>query len=206
MGYKMFEEKNEILNDIKNKALQNHVPILQDVSLELIEVILNIKKPNKILEIGTAVGYSAIKFSKYLCGENSKIKTIEINDDMYNIACKNVMNMELDKKIEIVHADATKYLYDMDEKEEKFDVIFIDAAKGQYLIFLENAIRLANKGAVIIADNVYFKGRVLSGYNEHRHRTATNRLREYIKLINEDSRLQSTVLNVGDGVAISVVK
>ena len=198
-------ENEEILNEIKEYALQNHVPILQDVSLNLIEVILNIKKPNKILEIGTAVGYSAIKFSKYLSGEKPKIKTIEINDDMYNIACKNVKNMGIEDKIEVVHADATKYLYQLDENEEKFDVIFIDAAKGQYLVFLENAIRLANKDAVIIADNVYFKGRVLSGYNEHRHRTATNRLREYIRLINEDTRLKSTVLNVGDGVAISVV-
>lgn len=201
----MEKEKVEILDKIKEHALQNHVPILQDVSLDLIEVILNIKKPNKILEIGSAVGYSAIKFSKYLSGDNSKIKTIEISDDMYNIASKNIKDMELEDKIEIVHADATKYLYEMDENKEKFDVIFIDAAKGQYLVFLENAIRLANKDAVIIADNVYFKGRVLSGYNEHRHRTATNRLREYIRIINEDERLQSTVLNVGDGVAISVV-
>lgn len=201
----MKKEKEEILSRIKEYALQNHVPILQDVSLDLIEVILDIKKPNKILEIGTAVGYSAIKFSKYLSGENSKIKTIEISDDMYSIACKNIKDMELEEKIEIVHADATKYLYEMDEDKEKFDVIFIDAAKGQYLVFLENAIRLANNDAVIIADNVYFKGRVLSGYNEHRHRTATNRLREYIRLINEDKRLKSTVLNVGDGVAISVV-
>lgn len=202
----MEKNKIEILDNIKEEALKNHVPILQDISLDLIEVILNIKRPNKILEIGSAVGYSAIKFSKYLSGENSKIKTIEINDDMYNIACKNIKDMELEEKIEIVHADATKYLYEIDENKEKFDVIFIDAAKGQYLVFLENAIRLANKNAVIIADNVYFKGRVLSGYNEHRHRTATNRLREYIRLINEDDRLQSTVLNVGDGVAISVVK
>lgn len=201
----MEKKKEEILNRIKEYALQNHVPILQDVSLDLIEVILNIKKPNKILEIGTAVGYSAIKFSKYLSGENSKVKTVEINDDMYEIACKNIKDMGLEEKIEIIHADATKYLYEINENEEKFDVIFIDAAKGQYLVFLENAIRLANKDAVIIADNVYFKGRVLSGYNEHRHRTATNRLREYIRLINEDERLKSTVLNVGDGVAISVV-
>lgn len=201
----MEKNKQEILDKIKEDALKNHIPILQDVSLELIEVILDIKKPNKILEIGTAVGYSSIKFSKYLSGDNSKIKTIEINEDMYDIACKNIKNMGLEEKIEIVHADATKYLYEIDESKEKFDVIFIDAAKGQYLVFLENAIRLSNKDAVIIADNVYFKGRVLSGYNEHRHRTATNRLREYIRLINEDERLKSTVLNVGDGVAISVV-
>lgn len=198
----MWNEK--VLERIKKEAIEGHVPILQDASLELIEVILNIKKPNRILEIGTAVGYSSIQFSKYLSGDNPKIKTIEIKEEMYQIACKNIQEMGLEKEIEVVHADATKYLYEM--KDEKFDVVFIDAAKGQYLVFLENAIRLANKGTVIIADNVYFKGRVLSEYNEHRHRTATNRLREYIKLIKSDDRLQSTVVNVGDGVAISVVK
>ena len=201
----MNEEKLAILDNIKKEAIENHVPILQDVSLELIEVILSIKRPNKILEIGTAVGYSAIKFSKYLEGKDSRIKTIEISKDMYNIAKENVKNMELTEKIEIINEDATKYLETIDEKKEQFDVIFIDAAKGQYLVFLENAIRLAKNGAVIIADNVYFHGRVLSGYNEHRHRTATNRLREYIRIISEDKRLKSTVLNVGDGVAISVV-
>lgn len=201
----MNEEKLAILDNIKKEAIENHVPILQDVSLELIEVILSIKRPNKILEIGTAVGYSAIKFSKYLEGKDSKIKTIEISKDMYNIAKENVKNIELTEKIEIINEDATKYLETIDEKKEQFDVIFIDAAKGQYLVFLENAIRLAKNGAVIIADNVYFHGRVLSGYNEHRHRTATNRLREYIRIISEDKRLKSTVLNVGDGVAISVV-
>ena len=201
----MNEEKLAILDNIKKEAIENHVPILQDVSLELIEVILSIKRPNKILEIGTAVGYSAIKFSKYLEGKDSKIKTIEISKDMYNIAKENVKNMELTEKIEIINEDATKYLETIDEKKEQFDVIYIDAAKGQYLVFLENAIRLAKNGAVIIADNVYFHGRVLSGYNEHRHRTATNRLREYIRIISEDKRLKSTVLNVGDGVAISVV-
>lgn len=201
----MNEEKLAILDNIKKEAIENHVPILQDVSLELIEVILSIKRPNKILEIGTAVGYSAIKFSKYLESKDSKIKTIEISKDMYNIAKENVKNMELTEKIEIINEDATKYLETIDEKKEQFDVIFIDAAKGQYLVFLENAIRLAKNGAVIIADNVYFHGRVLSGYNEHRHRTATNRLREYIRIISEDKRLKSTVLNVGDGVAISVV-
>ena len=86
-----------------------------------------------------------------------------------------------------------------------YDVVFIDAAKGQYLVFLENAIRLVKNGGVIVADNVLFKGRVLSDYNEHKHRTAVNRLRTYLKVIEEDERLNSTVLNIGDGVAISIV-
>ena len=201
----MIKDKEEILNEIKNDALENHVPILQDVSLNLIETILDIKKPNRILEIGSAVGYSAIKFSKFLSGENSKIKTIELKENMYNIAKENIKKMELEDKIEIINADATKYLSTIDEKIEQFDVVFIDAAKGQYLVFLKEALRLVKIGGVIIADNVYFKGRVLSGYNEHRHRTATNRLREYIKEVTEDKRLTTTILNIGDGVAISVV-
>lgn len=198
-------EKQNILDEIKRKALENHVPILQDVSLEFILKTLEEVKPNKILEIGTAVGYSAINFSKYLVGENSKIKTIEINENMYNIAIKNIKDMELEPKIEVVLSDATKYLLDMDENKEQYDVIFIDAAKGQYMIFLENAIRLIKDGGIIIADNVLFKGRVMSDYNEHKHRTAVNRLRDYIKTIKEDERLTSQVYDIGDGIAVSIV-
>lgn len=195
-------QSNDILEEIKRKALEDHAPILQDVSLELIEVILDIKKPNKILEIGTAVGYSAINFSKYLSGDNAKLTTIELKEEMYNIALNNVEKLGLKDKIELINADATKYLATMDEK---FDVIFIDAAKGQYLVFLEQALRMSKNGTVIIADNVYFKGRVLSGYNEHRHRTATNRLREYIHQVTTNPLLHTTILNIGDGVAVSVV-
>ena len=198
------EKKQIILNEIKSQALENKVPILQDVSLELILMILNIKKPNKILEIGTAVGYSAINFATTLQGKNAKIKTIELKENMYNIALKNVKDMGLDKKIEIVHADATEYLKTLNE-DNTYDVVFIDAAKGQYLVFLENAIRLVKNGGIIIADNVLFKGRVLSDYNEHKHRTAVNRLRTYLKQIKEDKRLNSTVLDIGDGVAVSIV-
>lgn len=195
-----------IIEDIKIKARENYVPILQDVSLEFILKILEEKRPNNILEIGTAVGYSAINFSKYLSGENAYIKTIEINEDMYKEACENIKKVGLEDKIEIIHADATEYLKEIDENSEKFDVIFIDAAKGQYLKFLDNAIRLSRKGSIIIADNVLFKGRVLSGYNEHRHRTATNRLREYLKIIEEDKRLDSKLYKIGDGIAVSIVK
>lgn len=193
----------EILKKIKEEALNNHVPILQDDSMQFILVLLQMIKPKRILEIGTAVGYSAIMFSKYL-SKDGKITSIEINEDMYNIAIKNIENMNLKDKIEVIHADATKYLQTLD-KENDYDVVFIDAAKGQYLVFLEQAIRLVKDGGVIIADNVLFKGRVMSDYNEHKHRTAVNRLREYINVINSDSRLNSTVLNVGDGVAVSIV-
>lgn len=198
-------EKEEYLNEMKQYAIENHVPILQDVSLDLILLVLKLKKPNSILEVGTAIGYSAINFSKYLDGENSHILTVEKSEDMYKEAIKNIKNVGLEEKITVINADATEYLPILDEND-KYDVVFIDAAKGQYLVFLENALRVIKKGGIIIADNVYFKGRVLSGYNEHRHRTATNRLRKYLELVTEDETLDTTVFNIGDGVAISIKK
>ena len=196
-------EKEEILFNIKEEALKNHVPIIEDDSLEYIANILKEKKPNKILEIGTAVGYSAINFSKYLVGEGAKVLTIEIKEQMYEKAIQNITLMGLQDKIDVVNADATKYLKNINEQ---FDVVFIDAAKGQYLVFLEEAIRLCKIGGIIIADNMLYRGRTLSDYNEHKHRTATNRLREYLVQMKEDKRLDSTLIKVGDGLAISVLK
>ncbi len=196
-------EKEEILFNIKEEALKNHVPIIEDDSLEYIANILKEKKPNKILEIGTAVGYSAINFSKYLVGEGAKVLTIEIKEQMYEKALENISLMGLQDKIDVVNADATKYLKNINEQ---FDVVFIDAAKGQYLVFLEEAIRLCKLGGIIIADNMLYRGRTLSDYNEHKHRTATNRLREYLVQMKEDKRLDSTLIKVGDGLAISVLK
>lgn len=196
-------EKEKILLNIKEEALKNHVPIIEDDSLEYISNILKEKRPNKILEIGTAVGYSAINFSKYLVGENAKVLTIEIKEQMYEKAIQNISLMGLQDKIEVINADATKYLKNINEQ---FDVVFIDAAKGQYLVFLEEAIRLCKIGGIIIADNMLYRGRTLSDYNEHKHRTATNRLREYLVQMKEDERLDSTLIKVGDGLAISIVK
>lgn len=197
--------REDTLYNIKKEALENHVPIIEDEPLELIKLILKMKKPNKILEVGTAVGYSAINFSEFLTGENSKVKTIEIKEAMYNKATQNISAMNLQDKIEVVFADATEYMKSI-PTDEKYDIIFIDAAKGQYLVYLEEAIRLSKKGSIIIADNMLYRGRTLSDYNEHKHRTATNRLREYLKIMKEDERLDSTLIKIGDGLAISIVK
>lgn len=198
-------DKDKILREIKQEALDNHVPIIEDDSLEYIENILKETKPNKILEVGTAVGYSAIHFSKYLYGKNAKVKTMEIKESMYNKAMENIAKMGLEDKIEVVLTDAGEYMKQI-PTDEKYDIIFIDAAKGQYLVYLEEAIRLSHSGTIIIADNMLYRGRTLSDYNEHKHRTATNRLREYLEIMKEDPRLDSELIMVGDGLAISKVK
>lgn len=193
----------DVIAKIKEKAIENHVPILQDKSLEFISFVLKLKNPKEILEIGTAVGYSAISFVQAVDGKVN-VKTIERNERRYNEAINNIKEVGLQGNIDVVLADATEYLPNLHE-DNKYDVVFIDAAKGQYLKFLENGIRLAKDGGIIIADNVLFKGRVMSNYNEHKHRTAVNRLRDYISLINSDERLESIVLDIGDGIAVSIV-
>lgn len=193
----------DVIAKIKEKAIVNHVPILQDKSLEFISFVLKLKNPKEILEIGTAVGYSAISFVQAVDGKVN-VKTIERNERRYNEAINNIKEAGLQGEIDVVLADATEYLPNLHE-DNKYDVVFIDAAKGQYLKFLENGIRLAKDGGIIIADNVLFKGRVMSNYNEHKHRTAVNRLRDYISIINSDKRLNSIVLEIGDGIAVSIV-
>lgn len=193
----------EEINKIKEEAIKNNIPILQAESLKLIETIFEIKKPRKVLEIGTAVGYSAINFSKHLNKKNSKIITLEIDESLAKIARDNIAKVEQEGKIEVVCCDANTYLETL---SETFDIVFIDAAKGQYMKYLEQAMRLTRKGSIIIADNVLFKGMVMGGYNEHKHRTAVTRLREYIKEVTTNDNLQSIILDVGDGVAISVKK
>ena len=190
------------IEKIKELARENHVPILQDASLEFILLMLSIAKPKTILEVGTAVGYSSLCFSKYL-EEGGKITTIELNEEMVKIARENIKDNKMEDVIQVVHSDAYEYMKTLNEK---YDVIFIDAAKGQYVKYLEEAMRLTKSGSVIIADNVLFKGRVLGDYNEHKHRTAVNRLREYIKIVKEDERLDTAIVDIGDGIAISAVK
>ena len=193
---------NNKLEEIKIEARKNHVPILQDDSLRLIETLLEIKKPQSILEVGTAVGYSALVFSKHL-KEDGKIITMELNEDTANIAKDNIKKLGMDNVIEVVNSDAYEYMKTL---ECTFDVVFIDAAKGQYMKYLEEALRLTKPGSLIIADNVLLRGMVMSDYNEHKHRTAVTRLREYIKAVTTNPNLESCIIDVGDGVAISAVK
>ena len=193
----------EKLEELKIHSRENRVPILQDDSMQVIKTILALKRPNKILEIGTAVGYSALCFSEYLEGENAIIKTVELNKETSEIAKRNIQEISDENNIEVNNMDAYEFMKNLDEK---FDIVFIDAAKGQYMKYLEQAYRLTKINSVIIADNVLLRGMVMSDYNEHKHRTAVTRLREYIKEVTENPNLETMLLDVGDGLAISVVK
>ncbi len=187
------------IDEIKKKALEDHIPIIMDDTLETVGQILQEKKTTRILEIGTAVGYSAIRFSKYLT-EQGYIDTIERDEERVKEAKNNIEDLKLQDKIHIFEGDALEILPTL---TGPYDVVFIDAAKGKYPIFLTEALRMLEKNGIIIADNVLYKGYVMSDYNKHKQRTAVRGLREFLKELTENENLETKILEVGDGLAIS---
>ena len=188
--------------EIKKYGRENKIPIILDNTLEYISKILEKIKPKRILEIGTAIGYSAICFSKYL-DNNGRIDTIEIESIRVEQAINNIEKVGITKKIRVLEGDALEILPYL---TEKYDVIFIDAAKGKYNEFFEHALRLCKSGGYIIADNVLYKGMVQSDYNKHKQRTAVNKLRIFIDKVLENQKLESKLVDIGDGLTISKVK
>lgn len=194
--------KEDKLIKIKEKALEDHIPIIMDDALIEIEKRMKLVKPIKILEIGTAVGYSAICFSKFL-GNGGQIDTIERDEERAEEAKKNIKEMNLEEKINIYIGDAVEILPTLNEK---YDMIFIDAAKGKYPFFLKQALRLLSQNGIIFADNILYKGYVMSDYNKHKQRTAVRNLREYISETTENPDLETEILEVGDGLAVTKIK
>lgn len=187
------------LEKIKQKALEEHIPIIMDDTLEVVDEILTKIKPTKILEIGTAVGYSAMCFSEYLL-EGGKIDTIERDEERILQAKENIKRVGVEEKINIYEGDAVEILPTL---KDKYDMIFIDGAKGKYPFFLKEALRMLNENGIILADNILYKGYVMSDYNKHKQRTAVRNLRQYIHEVTNNSNLETKILEVGDGLAIT---
>lgn len=190
------------LKKIKQKALQEHIPIIMDDTLEVIEKELKNNPPKRILEIGAAVGYSAMCFSEFL-DEGGCIDTIERDTERIEQAKINFQNVGVKEIINLYEGDAVEILPTLNEK---YDMVFIDAAKGKYPFFLKEALRMINPNGIIFADNILYKGYVMSDYNKHKQRTAVRNLREYIKEVSENPNLKTEILEVGDGLAISKIR
>lgn len=190
------------LEKIKKEALEEHVPIIMDDTLEKITEIVGGRKFKRILEIGTAVGYSALCFTMFL-DENGEIDTIERNEEMIKKAKENIKIARDDVKINLYEGDAVEILKTLNNK---YDMVFIDAAKSKYPIFLEEALRMLNPDGIIFADNILYKGYVMSDYNKHKQRTAVTHLREFIKMATTDEMLETQIIDVGDGLSYTKYK
>ena len=197
----LFKIKNEIIQDIKNKSLDENVPIITDEVLNyMIFTARNIKARN-ILEIGTATGYSGL-FLAQLANENSGfLTTMEIDEIRYRKAMENFKKLGLFEKNKMIFGDALEEIPKLD-KNVKYDFIFIDASKGQYLKFFEMSYELLNENGIIFIDNLMFRGLIAADKEEipKRYKTIVKRLKEFIEKLNE--KYNFVLLPFGDGVGI----
>lgn len=183
--------------DLRKYAIENDVPIMNSQTKELIISILEIAKPKKILEIGTAIGYSSLCFKKYT---GADITTIELDKETADVARENFKKYNVD--INLINDDAMKALRDINQG---FDFIFIDANKSRYLDYFKITSKLLNKGGIIIADNVLFRGEVCNDdIMEKRKNTLVKRLRNFLAYITDLEDFTTSVVPIGDGLTLSV--
>ena len=191
-----------VLDQIEREALESYVPIIRKDMQNFLKLLLTVQKPMRILEVGTAVGFSAVLMAEY-APEGCKIVTIENYDKRIPIAKQNFERAGKSDQITLLEGDATEVLKTL---EEPFDMIFMDAAKGQYINFLSDVLRLLKKDGVLVSDNVLQDGDIIESHFivERRNRTIYKRMREYLYELTHRDDLVTSVLPVGDGITVSV--
>lgn len=195
---------DEVLTSLRREAEKNNVPIIRQESAEFIKLLLLMNRPKKVLEIGTAVGFSAVFMSRFL-EDGAHITTIENYPPRIEQARRNISAAHADGVITLLEGDAMELLPTL---SEKYDFVFMDAAKGQYAAYLEAVMSLVKQGSIILCDNVLQDGDVLESRFAvaRRNRTIHTRMREYLYAIKHDDRLETAILRIGDGMSLSVVK
>lgn len=196
----LLPENEGILKEMETFAEANRVPIVQPEVAKFLSFIIKIKNAKDILEVGTAIGYSAAVMHN--AAGHCRIVTIERDDEMFDRAGEYIKRAELDSDITILKGEADEILKTMDDS---FDMIFLDAAKGHYLHFFPDCHRMLKKGGIIFADNVLFRGMVTTNKLLIRRKiTIVKRLRKYIKFMMENEDYDTSILPLGDGVSVSV--
>ena len=190
-----------ILDTIEREALDSYVPIIRKEMQSFLKLLLAMQKPKRILEVGTAVGFSAIlmaEYNPYPC----EIVTIENYEKRIPIARENFIRAEKEHQITLIEGDATEVLKTL---EEPFDMIFMDAAKGQYINFMPDILRLLRKDGVLVSDNVLQDGDIIESHFvvTRRNRTIHKRMREYLYELTHREDLVTAVLPIGDGITVS---
>lgn len=196
----LIPEHKGILADMENYAKENAVPIVQKETAKFLELMISIKKPKKILELGTAIGYSAALM--YLTSNQScEITTVERDAEMIERAKANIEKYGFQNDIKVMEGDCLEILENLNDS---YDVIFMDAGKGHYNHFLPHCLRLLEQDGIIIADNVLFRGMVASKELVKRRKiTIVKRMRSYLDLVSKDEDLITSVLPMGDGIAVT---
>ena len=194
----LLPERNS-LKAMEEYAEENYVPIIQPEVTQFLKVLLKMKQAKNILEIGTAIGYSAIVMAENT-SDKTQITTIERREDMVELARENIHELGYDEKINVIEGEALEVLSDLDDK---YDFIFLDAAKGHYKEFFDECMRLIEVNGIIVCDNVLFRGMVASDELVVRRKiTIVKRLREFLKYISDIEGYTTSIIPIGDGVAL----
>ena len=196
--------ENPVIEAIEQEALDSFVPIIRKETQSFLKVMMLMNRPARVLGVGTAVGFSAILMSEYL-PEGSHITTIENYEKRIPIARNNFKRAGKEEQITLIEGDALEV---METLEGPYDFIFMDAAKGQYIHFMPEVMRLLAPGGILVSDNVLQDGDIFeSRYGiKRRNHTIHNRMREYLYALTHDEALDTVILETGDGMAISVKK
>ena len=194
----------EILDQIEKEAIETYVPIIRKEMQTFLKTLLAIKKPARILEVGTAIGFSAILMAEYNPAE-CQITTIENYEKRIPIARENFIRAGKEAQITLLEGDAAEVLKELDEP---FDFIFMDAAKGQYIHFMPEVLRLLGKDGILVSDNVMQDGDIIESRYvvTRRNRTIHKRMRDYLYQLTHHEELVTSILPIGDGITLSVRK
>ncbi len=194
--------ESAVIEAIEQEALRDRVPIIRKEMQSFLKVLLMIKRPMRILEVGAAVGFSSILMSEYM-PEGGHITTIENYDKRIPIARANFKRAGKEEQIDLIEGDALKVMHGL---EGPYDLIFVDAAKGQYIHYLPEVMRLLGTDGVLVSDNVLQEGDIIESRFavERRNRTIHSRMREYLYELKHHDQLQTSIIPLGDGVALSV--
>lgn len=194
------KETNTLLVSLKTYALQNDVPIITDDGINFIKQLINLKGVKSVLEIGTAIGYSAINMALY---SDCTITTIERDLEMYNKAVKNIKEAKLDDRITVIFNDALE----VDEtKLGKFDLVFIDAAKAQSIKFFDKYKSCLNKKGLIITDNLLFHDLVVTPIKDKNLKQLVRKIDTFNKFVVEQEDFDTYIYSIGDGMSLSIKK
>ncbi|MGI6669650.1 MAG: O-methyltransferase [Acetivibrionales bacterium] len=195
-----FNHDQGLLGELEQTARERNVPIITRETACLLTVLGRLAKPLRILEIGTAIGYSSILLARILA-PGGRIDTIERDEEMLLMARENIRKAGLGDVIGIIAGDATEVLKCLDKQ---YDMVFLDAAKGQYPELLPDCLRLLKRGGLLVADNVLYKGLVAGDDTPARkHRTIVNRMRAFLEDLRNNPELETCIVPAGDGVAVA---
>ena len=196
-------ERQGILKELEEYAEKNSIPIVEPETAKLLEVLSAAKRPERILEVGCAIGYSAILMAQYL-KDGGSITTLEWDADMAEIARENIKKAGLSDRITVIQNDAKAVIPTL---TGEYDIVFLDGPKAHYIYMLNDCIRLLKRGGMLISDNVLYKGMIADEEHVIRRKiTIVKRLRRFISAQMQRDELETVILPLGDGVTVSVKK